>query len=199
MNPNLIWHHATVTRQRREELNRHRSVMLWFTGLSGAGKSTLAHATEEALYQQAMRTYVLDGDNVRHGINRDLGFSPADRTENLRRIGEIGKLFVEAGVIVIAAFISPLRRDREEVRRLFPHGDFLEVYCQATLAVCERRDTKGYYARARRGEIPEFTGISAPYEPPVAPDLMVDTGESGLDDCVAAVMALLRARGVIRG
>lgn len=198
MSNNVIWHNATVTRERREQLNGHRSVMLWFTGLSGAGKSTLAHSVEEQLHQLGCRTYVLDGDNIRHGVCSDLSFSIDDRAENLRRIGEIGKLFIEAGVITLAAFISPLRVDRERVRSRYPHGDFFEIYCRTPIEICEERDTKGLYARARRGEIPEFTGISSPYEEPTSPDLVVDTGTSSLDECVHDVLCLLKERGIIK-
>lgn len=194
---NTVWHHATVTRQRRETQNDHRAVILWFTGLSGAGKSTLAHAVEEELHRRGCRTFVLDGDNVRHGLCSDLGFSEADREENIRRIGEMAKLFNEAGVITLTAFISPFRKDREGVRNLVPHGDFLEIYCQAPLEVCEARDVKGLYARARAGEIPEFTGISSPYEEPVKPELVVPTGSAPLADCVATVLRCLAERGVI--
>lgn len=195
---NVVWHHATVTRARREELNDHGSVLLWFTGLSGAGKSTLAHAVEERLYQAGCRTFVLDGDNVRHGLCGDLGFSEKDRVENIRRVGESAKLFLEAGVITLTAFISPFRKDRERVRTLFPHGDFLEIYCRAALEVCEQRDVKGLYKRARAGEIKDFTGISSPYEEPYDPELVVDTGSESLDDCVAAVLAMLRERGILK-
>jgi adenylylsulfate kinase len=194
---NTVWHHATVTRQRREAQNDHHAVILWFTGLSGAGKSTLAHAVEEELHQRGCRTFVLDGDNVRHGLCSDLGFSEDDREENIRRIGEMAKLFNEAGVITLTAFISPFRKDRERVRNLVPHGDFLEIYCQAPLAVCEARDVKGLYARARAGEIPDFTGISSPYEEPAKPELVVPTGSAPLADCVDAVLRCLQARGVI--
>jgi len=186
---NTVWHHASVTRARREQLNGHRSKVLWFTGLSGSGKSTLAHAVEEQLHQQGCRTFVFDGDNVRHGLCGDLGFSAADRTENLRRIGEMSKLFIEAGVIALTAFISPLRADRERLRALFVPGDFIEIYCDCPLAVCEARDVKGMYARARRGEIADFTGISAPYEAPLKPELIVRTAEFSLDECVAQVLA----------
>ncbi|MGM0595321.1 MAG: adenylyl-sulfate kinase [Pseudomonadota bacterium] len=194
---NVIWHHATVTRQRREELNGHRGAVLWLTGLSASGKSTLAHAVEEALHQRGCRTFVLDGDNVRHGLNRDLGFSLKDRDENLRRVGETAKLFLEAGIITLAAFISPLRREREMVRTLMPHGDFLEIYCAAPLEVCEQRDPKGMYQKARQGEIKEFTGVSSPYEPPVKAELMVSTGEQPLEQSVEQVLTLLEQRGVI--
>lgn len=191
---NVVWHHATVTRQRREELHGHRGAVLWFTGLSASGKSTLAHAVEEALYQKQCRTFVLDGDNVRHGLNRDLGFTIEDRDENLRRVGETAKLFLEAGTIVLAAFISPLRKEREMLRTLMPHGDFLEIYCEAAIDVCEQRDPKGLYEKARQGEIKEFTGISSPYEPPLKPELTVNTGQLSLQECVEQVLQLLSSR-----
>ncbi|MCG8049282.1 MAG: adenylyl-sulfate kinase, partial [Candidatus Thiodiazotropha endolucinida] len=164
MDDNVFWHHATVTRERREKMNLHRAKLLWFTGLSGTGKSTLAHALEERLHQRGCRTYVFDGDNVRHGLCRDLGFGIEDRTENIRRIGEMSKLFVDAGVIALTAFISPIRQDRDNVRRLFQTDDFIEVYVKASLETCESRDVKGLYKKARAGVIPNFTGISSPYE-----------------------------------
>ena len=193
---NVIWHHATVTRERRHKMNSHRSAILWFTGLSGAGKSTLAHAVEEALHQRGCRTYVLDGDNVRHGLCGDLTFSVEDRTENIRRISEVAKLMLEAGVITLTAFISPFREEREKARKIAPHGDFIEIYCRAPIDVCEQRDVKGFYQKARRGEIKEFTGISSPYEEPFNPELVVDTGTEPLENCVEQVMALLEERGV---
>ncbi|WP_018294634.1 adenylyl-sulfate kinase [Mariprofundus ferrooxydans] len=194
---NVVWHEATVTRARREEANGHRSVILWFTGLSGAGKSTLAHALEEQLHCMGMRTFVFDGDNVRHGLCSDLGFSPADREENIRRIGEMSKLIIQAGVIALTAFISPFRSDRDRVRVLVPEGDFIEVYCRASLDACEARDVKGLYAKARKGEIKDFTGISSPYEEPDAPELIVDTGSQPLDLCVDQVIRYLQAHDVI--
>lgn len=194
---NVVWHHATVTRERRELQNGHRSVMLWFTGLSGAGKSTLAHSVEEHLHKQGCRTFTFDGDNVRHGLCSDLGFSPEDRIENIRRVGEMAKLFLEAGVIALTAFISPFRSDREKVRSLVPHGDFLEIYCHCPLEICEQRDVKGLYKRARAGEIKNFTGISSPYEAPDDPELLVDTGTLSLEESVSRVVELLRERGVI--
>ena len=197
MMKNITLHQATVTRAHREAQNQHRSIMLWFTGLSGAGKSSLAHAVEEKLHLQHCRTYVLDGDNVRHGINSDLGFSLHDRTENLRRVGHIGRLFVDAGVIVLAAFISPLEQDREEIRNLFEQTDFLEIYCCASIEQCERRDTKGLYAKARSGEVSEFTGISSPYEVPANPDLLVETGSQSLESCVNAVMDMLKDKQIL--
>jgi adenylylsulfate kinase len=194
---NTVWHHATVTRQRREDANKHRAVILWFTGLSGAGKSTLAHAVEEELHRRGCRTFVLDGDNVRHGLCSDLGFSEDDRQENIRRIGEMAKLFNEAGVITLTAFISPFREDRERVRSLVPHGDFIEIYCDTSLEVCESRDVKGLYARARTGEIPDFTGISSPYEVPEKPELVVSTGTASVEACVDRVLGCLEQRRVI--
>ena len=193
--PNTVWHHATVTRTRRERQNGHKAVILWFTGLSGAGKSTLAHALEERLHQQSCRTFVFDGDNVRHGLCADLGFSDEDRQENIRRIGEMAKLFIEAGVIALTAFISPFKADRKKVRDLVPDGDFIEIYCQCSLEICEKRDVKGLYKRARAGEIKEFTGISSPYEVPEHPELLVNTGEHSLDECVDQVIEFLEHRG----
>jgi len=185
---NVVWHHATVTRVRREQLNCHRGAIIWFTGLSGSGKSTLAHAVEENLYQKGCRTFVLDGDNVRHGLCGDLGFSSKDREENIRRVGEVAKLFMEAGVIVLTAFISPYRAERERVRGMVEHGDFLEVFCDSPIEICESRDVKGLYKRARAGQIADFTGISSPYEAPINPELIVSTGALSLDDSVHVVM-----------
>lgn len=195
---NVVWHNATVTRKRREEMNGHGSVILWFTGLSGAGKSSLAHAVEEELHQLGCQTFVFDGDNVRHGLCADLGFSAEDRVENIRRVGEMSKLFIEAGVIALTAFISPFRSDRERVRSLVPHGDFLEIHCHCPLEICEQRDVKGLYKRARAGEIKDFTGISSPYEIPDDPELVVETGTLPMDESVAKVMQLLRERGIVR-
>lgn len=178
---NVVWHNATVTRERREKLNGHRGGLFWFTGLSGAGKSTLAHSVEEKLHQQGYRTFVLDGDNVRHGLCADLSFSDDDRRENIRRIGHMSMLYVEAGIVVLTAFISPFRADRDNVRKI-AGSDFHEIYCKCRLEVCEDRDVKGLYKRARAGEIPDFTGISSPYEEPEYADLTVDT-ESNLGDC----------------
>lgn len=193
----VVWHQATVTRARREDMNEHKSVVLWFTGLSGSGKSSLAHAVEERLHQLDIRTFVLDGDNVRHGLCGDLGFSEQERVENIRRVGEVTKLFLEAGVIALTAFISPFKSDREKVRSLFPHGDFLEIYCRCPLEVCESRDVKGLYRKARMGEVKNFTGISSPYEAPVSPELIVDTDRLSLEDSIELVLELLRVRGVI--
>jgi len=194
---NVVWHHATVTRARRQQQNGHKSVILWFTGLSGAGKSSLAHAVEEQLHVMGCRTYVLDGDNVRHGLCGDLSFSVADRKENIRRIAEVAKLMMDAGVIVLTAFISPFREDREAARKIFPHGEFFEIYCDCPLSICEQRDVKGLYMKARAGEIKEFTGISSPYEVPSNPELLVHSGSESIERNTLQVIELLKSRGVI--
>lgn len=196
-NTNIVWHSAAITRAHRERINGHKSAILWFTGLSGAGKSTLAHAVEDRLHGMGCRTFVLDGDNIRHGLCSDLGFSPKDRTENIRRIGELARLFLEAGVIPLTAFISPFRRDRELVRGLVPHGDFLEIFCDASIEVCESRDVKGLYKKARAGQIPEFTGISSPYEAPENAELRVETGAKPIESCVDQVVGMLQERGLV--
>ena len=196
--PNTVLHHATVTRERREKLQGHRGVALWFTGLPSAGKSTIAHALEEKLYQAGCRTFVLDGDNIRHGLCGDLGFAESDREENIRRIGELAKLFVEAGTIVLTAFVSPFRRDRERARGLLLHGDFLEIFCRCPIEVCEQRDPKGHYQRARAGQIKDFTGVSAPYEEPGDPELVLDTATLSIAASVERVEQLLRDRGILR-
>ncbi len=193
----ITWHKSLVSRADREKMNGHKSVVLWFTGLSASGKSTLAHATEERLFKMNCRTYVMDGDNVRHGLCSDLGFTLEDRHENLRRVGETAKLLVEAGTLVLTAFISPLRSDRERVRSLFPHGQFIEIFCDAGLEVCEQRDPKGLYKRARQGEIANFTGISSPYEDPLNPELRVDSGKDPVEDNVDEIIAILRMRGIL--
>jgi adenylylsulfate kinase len=194
---NTVWHASTVTRADRERLNGHRSVILWFTGLSGAGKSTIAHALEERLHRLGCRTYVCDGDNVRHGLNSDLGFSPQDREENIRRIAEVAKLFLDAGVVVLTAFISPYRADRDKARKLVAAGDFIEIYCRCALETCEERDVKGLYRKARAGEIKEFTGISAPYEEPLAAELAIDTDRNSVSDCVDQILSYLMREGKI--
>ena len=194
---NVVWHQATVNRKRREEKNQHKSVVLWFTGLSGSGKSTLAHAVEEELFQLGMNTFVLDGDNVRHGLNKDLGFSNEDRKENIRRISEAAKLMLEAGVITLTAFISPFKEERAMARSLMPHGDFIEIHCFCPLEVCEQRDVKGLYKKARNGEIKDFTGISSPYEAPDKPELKIDTHALSLEESVEQIITLLRARHIL--
>ena len=194
---NVTWTESLVTRAEREALLRHQAVTLWFTGLSGSGKSTLASAVEQALVRRRALAYVLDGDNVRHGLSADLGFSPEERSENIRRIGEVAKLMNDAGVIVLTAFISPYRSDRARVRERLPAGRFLEIFVDCPLEICERRDVKGLYRKARAGALAEFTGISAPYEPPLAPELRVATAGLPLEACVAQVLALLEARSVL--
>ena len=194
---NIVWHHSTITRDDRAQQRGHRSAILWFTGLSGAGKSTLANAVNAALFERGLACYVLDGDNVRHGLCKDLGFSDADREENIRRIGEVAKLFLDAGVVVLTAFVSPFKADRQRARGLVEAGDFIEIHCAADLGVCEERDTKGLYAKARAGEIKEFTGISSPYEAPEAPELRVDTGSQSLEQSVAQVLTYLAEQGVM--
>ncbi len=194
----VVWHEASVVRERRAELNGHKSVVAWFTGLPSSGKSTIAHAVEEKLFQMSCRTFVLDGDNVRHGLCSDLGFSAKDRTENIRRIGEVAKLFVEAGTIVLTAFISPFRADRDRVRNLVGDSDFLEIYCDCPIEVCEQRDPKGNYRKARNGIIKDFTGVSAPYEAPCECDLILKTKQYAPDECAAQVINLFFRYGIIR-
>ena len=194
---NIVWHEASVDRAARAEKRGHRSAILWFTGLSGSGKSTLANAVNAALFERGLATYVLDGDNVRNGLVKDLGFSDADREENIRRIGEVAKLFLDAGVIVLTAFVSPFRADRDKARELVAQGDFLEIFCAADLDVCESRDPKGLYAKARSGAIKEFTGISSPYEAPESPELKIDTGSQKLTESGQVVLKALEAQGVI--
>jgi len=195
---NVVWQETTITRELREKQTGHKGAVLWFTGLSGSGKSTLANAVEDRLYNMGVRTFVLDGDNVRHGLCSDLGFSDEDRTENIRRIGELAKLFLESGSVSLTAFISPFKADRDIARNVTPEGDFYEIYCDASLEVCESRDVKGLYAKARAGDIPFFTGISSPYEAPSNPELVVKTGENSIDECVDIVVDTLIERGVIK-
>lgn len=194
---NIYKHPSLISKEQRWEQAGHKSVILWFTGLSGSGKSTLAHAVEAALFTQGCRTFVFDGDNVRHGLCADLRFSNEDRKENIRRIGEMAKLFMEAGVIAMTAFISPFRADRDKVRSLVDPSDFIEIYCSAPIEICEQRDVKGLYAKAREGKIAEFTGISSPYEAPLSAELVIDTANHSLDVCVDQVVAYLKSRNVI--
>ena len=194
---NIAYHNATVTRARRTQLNKHKSVVIWFTGLSGSGKSTLAHSVEEELYNLGCRTFVLDGDNVRHGLSSNLTFSDDDRKENIRRIGEAAKLMMEAGIISMTAFISPFKKDRNLVRQLLPQGDFIEIYCKASLETCESRDVKGLYKRARAGEIKNYTGIDSPYEAPDNPELIIDTKNESLEESTTKVIDFLIIRGIL--
>jgi adenylylsulfate kinase len=176
--------------------NEHKSVALWFTGLSGSGKSTLSRLLEEQLRKQGCQTYIIDGDNMRRGLCKDLGYSIADRTENIRRIGEVTKLVTDAGLITLTAVISPIQSDRDRVRDLFEQGDFIEVYCKCDLSICEQRDVKGLYKRARTGEIPEFTGISSPYEEPLTPEIILDTGKLSPDECIQQLLSQLTQRNI---
>lgn len=197
---NITWHEGHVDREQRYALLRQRGATIWLTGLSGSGKSTVAYTVEHALVERGHLAYVLDGDNIRHGLNKNLGFSPADRTENIRRIGEVAKLFADAGVITLTSFISPYRSDRDLVRKL--HEDaklpFIEVLVDAPIEVCEKRDPKGLYAKARAGQIPEFTGVSAPYEAPLNPELVLQTGELPPQACAEIILIYLAAKGLLR-
>ena len=196
---NVVWHPHPVTVAQREQLHGHRGVVLWFTGLSGSGKSTVAGALEEALHQQGVSTYLLDGDNVRHGLNRDLGFTAADRVENIRRIAEVARLMVDAGLIVLSAFISPFRAERAMARARVEDGEFIEVHVDTPLGLAEQRDVKGLYQKARRGELKNFTGIDSPYEAPEEPEIRLDTTRLSLEAAAEAVITTLRLRGVISG
>ncbi len=197
VNQNIVWHQASLTKQARRELNKHQSFVLWFTGLSGSGKSTVANAVASKLYDLSVRNYVLDGDNIRHGLNKDLGFSDHDRKENIRRIGEVSKLFVDSGQVVLTAFISPFKEDRNVVRELLEEDEFIEVFVKCPIEECEKRDPKGLYVKARQGIIPEFTGISSPYEEPANPELVVETNKFSVEECVDQVIAYLTDRGLI--
>lgn len=194
---NIVWHGGSVSKTDRENALAQKGVVLWYTGLSGSGKSTLAREVEKRLYLEGHHCYVLDGDNIRFGLNRNLGFSPEDRTENIRRIGEVAKLFTDAGIIVLTAFISPYRADREIARELVAEGEFIEIFVRCPVAECEKRDVKGLYKKARAGEIKDFTGISAPYEEPLKPELIVDTAELSLEDAADLVIDYLKAQEII--
>lgn len=194
---NITWHEHGVDRELRERLLGHRGATIWLTGLSASGKSTIADLLAGMLHDRGVLTAVLDGDNIRHGLNSDLGFSPSDRTENIRRIAEVAKLFTSFGIVNVVAFISPYLEDRRSARAIQGEGDFFEVYVEVPLAVAEERDPKGLYAKARRGEIPSFTGISAPYEEPVTPELVLKTHLFSAEECAAQVVAMLEARGVL--
>jgi adenylylsulfate kinase len=196
-NRNIKWHDTVISKKDREAVNGHRAAVLWFTGLPSAGKSTLAVEVQSVLFKRGCNVFVLDGDNVRHGLNKNLGFSPEDRAENIRRVSEVAKLFTEAGFLVITAFISPYRKDRDAARRLFADGDFIEVFVRASLEECERRDPKSLYKKARAGEINNFTGISAPYEEPEFPELIVDTEKETKQSCVNMVISWLEQNGYI--
>ncbi len=195
-NKNIKWHNLSVDRKKLEKMRGHKGMVLWFTGLSGSGKSTLANALNDNLHYGGLSTYILDGDNIRHGLCKDLGFSDKDREENIRRIGEVANLFMDAGLITITAFVSPFQADRDKVRKIIGN-DFIEVYCAANIDVCEERDTKGLYKKARLGEIKDFTGISSPYEAPINPEIKVDTGHLNLDESVEKILTFLNERNFI--
>lgn len=192
---NITWHGADVTSEEREAMRGQKGAVVWFTGLSGSGKSTLARRCEQLLLEQDHHCYVLDGDNLRHGLNKDLGFSPEDRAENIRRVGCVAQLFADAATIVLTAFISPYQTDRDGARAMVPAGRFIEVFVDTPLEVCEQRDPKGLYKKARAGIIPEFTGISAPYEAPVTPELRIDTSGRSIDECATEVLEYLQTHG----
>lgn len=194
---NITWHETSISKENRREKNGHGSCALWFTGLSGSGKSTIANAVSHELFRQGISEYVLDGDNIRHGLNKDLGFSDFDRTENIRRIGEVAKLFVDSGKVVTTAFISPFRSDRDQVRALFEAGEFIEVFVQCPIEECERRDPKQLYAKARRGEIKDFTGIDSPYEAPEKPEITLHSDQVTVEEAVEQVFAYLREKNII--
>ena len=194
---NVVWHEGHVSREHREKLLKQKGVLVWLTGLSSSGKSTVAYKVEQALVGRGHLAYVLDGDNIRHGLNSNLGFSAEDRTENIRRIGEVGKLFTDSGIVTLASFVSPYAADRAAVRSLMAEGDFIEVFVDTPLEVCEARDPKGLYKKARAGEIPNFTGISAPYEAPTNPELVIKTADSTLGEAADRLLAYLEAQGKI--
>ena len=193
---NVTWHDHKVTKEERSKLNGHKGAVLWFTGLSACGKSTIANTVDHLLHSEGKHSYVLDGDNIRMGLNKNLGFSADDRAENIRRIGEVAKLFAESGTIAVTAFISPYRADRDKVRAIMPAGEFIEVYVNASLETCEKRDPKGLYKKARAGEIKGFTGIDDPYEAPEKPELVLDSDNKGIDELAAEVVAYLKKSGL---
>ncbi|MFS3940414.1 adenylyl-sulfate kinase [Bacillus subtilis] len=196
-NPNIIWHPAAISKSDRQSLNGHKSCVLWFTGLSGSGKSVLANAVDEKLYRKGIQSHVLDGDSIRHGLNKDLGFQTGDRIENIRRIGEVAKLFVDSGQMILTAFISPFREDRDMVRALFPKGEFFEIYVKCPLHVCEQRDPKELYKKARNGKIKHFTGIDSPYEAPLSPDFIIESDQTSISDGADLIINALQNRGII--
>ncbi|WP_368901577.1 adenylyl-sulfate kinase [Oceanobacillus oncorhynchi] len=194
---NIKWHHSKVTKEHRRNLNNHKSAVIWFTGLSGSGKSTISVELEKELHHLGVRTYRLDGDNIRHGLNKDLGFGPDDRKENIRRIGEVSKLMADAGLLVLAAFISPYRADRDDVRNLMEQGEFIEVFVDASIETCKSRDPKGLYKKARAGKLKGFTGIDAPYEAPGKPEITVNTDVESVEESVQTIISYLRMKGYL--
>jgi len=195
---NLYWHEHSITVDERRKSYNYKSCVIWFTGLSAAGKSTLANSLTTKLHMIGVKSYVLDGDNIRHGLNKNLGFSPEDRKENIRRIGEVAKLFVDAGLIAMTAFISPYREDRNNARKLLKEDEFIEVFVKCSLSECEKRDPKGIYQKARAGEIKEFTGISAPYEDPENPEIVLETDKASLEECIEAILNYLVEKEYIK-
>ena len=195
---NIKWHHGKITKEDRIKLMKQKGVTIWLTGLSGSGKSTIAVELEHALLENGHQAYILDGDNIRHGLNKNLGFSPEDRSENIRRIGEVAKLFTDANIITITAFISPYKQDRDNARKLQKEGEFIEVYVKCPLDVCEQRDTKGLYKKARAGEVKEFTGISAPYEEPLNPEITIDTSKMSVEEATRVILGYLERNGYVR-
>lgn len=195
---NIKWHHGKITKAHRIDLMKQKGVTIWLTGLSGSGKSTIAVELECALVENKHQAYILDGDNIRHGLNKNLGFSPEDRAENIRRIGEVAKLFTDANIITITAFISPYKEDRDNARKLQNEGEFIEIYVKCPLNVCEQRDVKGLYKKARAGEIKEFTGISAPYEEPSSPEMTIDTSLMPVEESTRAILKYLEENGYVR-
>lgn len=196
MENNIVWHETGITKKDREMLTGHKSALLWFTGLSGSGKSTIATALQNKLYKEGRHSYILDGDNIRHGLNSDLGFSEKDRKENIRRIGEVARLFVDAGLITMATFISPYRKDRQDVREKIGK-EFIEIFLKCPVEKCMERDPKGLYKKAAKGEIKEFTGISAPYEEPVCPEIELDTCKKDAEECAEEILVYLRSKNII--
>jgi adenylylsulfate kinase len=194
---NITWHQSTVNKKDRFQLNGHKSCVLWFTGLSGSGKSTLANAVDYALFHQNIKSYVLDGDNIRHGLNKDLSFGVEDRKENIRRIGEVAKLFVDSGLIVSSAFISPFLDDRQLVRNMFDSGEYIEIFLNCPIKICEDRDPKGLYKKARKGEISDFTGISSPYEVPIDPEIVIETDKMALEQSVEKIIGYLKEKKIL--
>lgn len=195
---NIRWHRGKISKEDRIKAMKQKGVIIWLTGLSGAGKSTIAVELEHALFENGHQTYMLDGDNIRHGLNKDIGFSPEDRSENIRRIAEVAKLFIEANIITITAFISPYRQDRESARKLQKDGEFIEIYVKCPLSICEQRDTKGLYKKARNGEVKEFTGISAPYEEPLNPEITIDTSKMSVGESTRAILRYLEEKGYVK-
>jgi len=194
---NITWHESNVTKEQRHKLNSHKSAVLWFTGLSGSGKSTISVEVEKELHNMGVRTYCLDGDNIRHGLNKDLGFSSNDRTENIRRIGEVSKLMIDGGLIVLSAFVSAYHKDRDNVRQQLGSGEFIEVFVDARLETCESRDPKGLYKKVRLGDLNGFTGIDAPYEAPVSPEIRIDTDNKTIEESVEEIMSYLKINGYL--